>query len=115
MNDGHPNANICLQEALRTLQRQKKRKTVLHLKKAKTYPESVLRITQHLTTTPRKIKPYGICVAVPVYIPYIPGTTMQKLVGQINHATATVANNDASSPRVELSTLALQALVLCQE
>jgi hypothetical protein len=68
MSEGLPTANLCLQAALRTLRGQRPLRAAIAAKRNQAGPESVLR--RHVKATPqrRRIKPYGICVAVPVYL-----------------------------------------------
>lgn len=59
VSDGLANANLCLQSALQTLRKQQQQQQQKHYAKSKSNAAAKPR---------RKIKPYGICVAVPVYI-----------------------------------------------
>ena len=85
--DGLPNANLCMRSALRSVRKEEKRSRRLRLRKEQAYPPHVLRFARSLPTVRRRLKPYGICVAVPVYLtlfmatrtvfnsmlPYLPG------------------------------------------
>jgi len=89
MNHGLPDANLCMHSALRTLRREGKRKRRLKMRKAKAYQEPVLQFAQRIQASRhhKNLKPYGVCVAVPVYmfltmlaktllqsvVPYMPG------------------------------------------
>jgi len=92
MSEGHPDATLALQAALKRIRRDEKRRRRRHAVQAKTYPENALRIAKHVKTAPRKVKPYFLCTAVPVYFilsmmlrsvfyylsPYIPGANYMK-------------------------------------
>lgn len=103
MSDGLPTAQLCLQSALRTIGRQEKRERRHQKKKEQAYPESILRFARSLPTVNRKSKPYGICVAIPVYLmlsmmaksfflaalPYVPGRSW--MIPMMNRATNILA------------------------
>jgi len=94
MSQGHADATLGLQAALKKIRQHEKRRRRRRTMYAKKYPETALRISQHLKATPRKIKPYGIFAAVPVYVvltmmirsmfyylsPYIPGSGYIKTI-----------------------------------
>ena len=104
MSDGLPDATLCMQAALRKLRQDEKRRRRRRALKAKRYPETALRIGRHYSkTSPRKIKPYGVCVAIPVYFvismilrsmcyylsPYLPGASYVKpLMNKTSDAVA---------------------------
>jgi hypothetical protein len=83
---GMLDADLCMQSALRTLRGDEKTARRRRPKKAQTQYSSVNRFAQSMSIR-RNLKPYGICVAVPVYfilammtrrllqtiLPYIPG------------------------------------------
>lgn len=74
MADGFADANLCLQSALRTLQerensrgRRRRRRRLVHHQPKALAAESYQHVARLVKPTPRKIKPHGICVAIPVY------------------------------------------------
>jgi hypothetical protein len=70
-SDGHPNAHLCLQSALRTIhardERRQRRRSLFHTK-SNISPPTLQKEIQSRKQTTTKMKPYGICVAIPVYM-----------------------------------------------
>lgn len=87
MRHGHADATLGLHSALKKLRKDEKRRGQRRAVKAQTSPETSLRMARHVKSAPRKIKPYFVCTAIPVYFvlgmmlrslfyylsPYIPG------------------------------------------
>lgn len=63
---GLPNANLCMQAALRTLREDEKKARHRRPQPPQLYPEAINRFAQSMSIH-RNPKPYGICVAIPVY------------------------------------------------
>jgi hypothetical protein len=63
---GMPNANLCMQAALQTLREDEKKARHRRPQRPQLYPEAVNRFAQTMSIQ-RNLKPYGICVAIPVY------------------------------------------------
>jgi uncharacterized protein YbjT (DUF2867 family) len=66
MKHGMPNANLCMQAALQTLREDEKKARHRRPQRPQLYPEAVNRFAQTMSIR-RNVKPYGICVAIPVY------------------------------------------------
>jgi hypothetical protein len=67
LKDGMPDANLCLQDALRKLSTDRAKPSLRRTKRRAAYPETVLRFATTLQAS-RRSKPYGVCVAVPLYL-----------------------------------------------
>ena len=97
---GLPTAQLSLQAALRQVRKRDKvtRRTRLRREKkshSQTSVQSVVRFARKLPSVPRRLKPYGLCVAVPVYLmmamaartlvqtslPFLPGIVRQVFTG----------------------------------
>jgi hypothetical protein len=66
MKHGLPTANLCMQAALRKLREDEKKARHERPQSPQLYPEAVNRFAQTMSIQ-RNLKPYGICVAIPVY------------------------------------------------
>jgi hypothetical protein len=101
--DGLPDANSALQRCLKTVGKAEKRKRRVSVPRKRNMqgndddPETVVRFANNIISRKRRrLKPYGICVAVPVYfflaslakalIKYIPGgaTYILPVFGRVN-------------------------------
>jgi len=79
VSDGLPDAHLCMQSALRQirkrekLEQQRRQREVIPKKtqqRQRYYsPDSILKFARAIPSTKRKrLKPYGVCVAIPVYL-----------------------------------------------
>jgi hypothetical protein len=90
--DGHLNAESCLKIAFQSKHDIKYRTKFERKHRAKDYTNSILLTASKLKSKPLKIKPYGICVAIPVYVAFAMVLTaiFQVFTLQVGRISATL-------------------------
>lgn len=67
--DGFPDAQTALQRALKTIKKNRRRREALKRKKSSSIQtDMILRMADKLQEQRKRLKPHGICVAVPIYL-----------------------------------------------
>ena len=68
MNDGLPDAHACMSRVLKDYRKRSKRQRRRELKRSlpTNVPDSIVRFVK--SQQRRSLKPYGVCVALPVYV-----------------------------------------------